>query len=318
MFEDKPVSCLVNPRAGRELELNITPTDKAKKVMVIGAGAAGMQAALIAKQRGHDVTLYEKANRLGGQLNQCWRSYGKGEWQNLLFYFEREINKHRVPVNLNTPVDAAMIAGLKPDVVILAAGAAPRRPDIPGANLPHVFLAEDFLEERVEVGKKVVVIGGGPVGVEVANDLARIGTIDAATIQFLYNYDAESPESIKDLMTRGTKQVTIVERGSILGEGLGLSSRWVLLLELKRRNVRSLTKATAVEITPDSIIIQQNQQIKAISADTVIVATGYSSNSQLSTALGSFDGEVHIIGDAVRSRKAVEAIYEGYLIGAGI
>jgi len=318
MFEDKQVSCLVNPRAGRELELNIIPAAKPKKVVVIGGGAAGMQAALIAKQRGHDVTLFEKSDRLGGQLHQCWRSHGKTEWRNLLTYFESEVAKHNVSIRLNTACTPTIIRELKPDVVIVAAGASPRRPDIPGVDLPHVILAEDFLEERAKVGKRVVVIGGGPVGVEVANDLARVGTIDAATVEFLFNYGAENPEAIKELMTRGTKQVTIVERGSILGEGLGLSSRWVLLMELKKRNVRSLTKATAVEITPGAVMIQQNQQIKEIPADTVIVATGYSPNSQPQNELRDFDGELHIIGDAVRSRKAVEAIYEGYLIGTKI
>jgi len=314
MFEDKPVSCLVNPRAGRELELNVISTNDPKNVLVIGAGAAGMQAALIAKQRGHRVTIYEKSDRIGGQLNQCWRSHGKSEWQNLLTYFEHQIRKHNIPVQFNTTVDAALIEQMQPDIVIIAAGAKPGRPNIPGINLPHVFLAEDFLEERIEVGKRVVVIGGGPVGVEVANDLARIGTIDAPTIEFLLNYEAEEFSAVKYLMVRGTKQVTIIERGSILGEGLGLSSRWVLLRELKKRNVKVLTKASAVEITEKSVFFEQNGQIAEIAADTIILAAGYLSNNGLPANLKSFKGEVQVIGDAVQSRKAVEAIYEGYLI----
>ena len=314
MFEDKPVSCLVNPRAGRELELNVIRTSNPRNVLIVGAGAAGLQAALIAKQRGHRVTVYEKSNRIGGQLHQCWRSHGKSEWQNLLSYFEHQIRKHNIPVELSTTVDLALIERLQPDVVIIAAGAKPGRPDIHGVNLPHVFLAEDFLEERVEVGRNVVVIGGGPIGVEVANDLARIGTIDAATIEFLLNYEAEELTAVKELMIRGTKQVSIIERGSILGEGLGLSSRWVLLRELKKRGVRILTKATAVEITEKSVFFQQNGQVADVSADTVILAAGYLSNNRLADNLKGFAGELHVIGDAVQSRKAVEAIYEGYLI----
>jgi NADPH-dependent 2,4-dienoyl-CoA reductase/sulfur reductase-like enzyme len=171
----QPATCTVNPRVGKEANLKMLPATTPRNVMVVGAGVGGMEAALVARQRGHTVSLYEKSDHLGG-----WAAIGcipphKYEIEGLIGYYETQLQKNGIEVRYGVTVDAQMMEDENPDVVILATGSSAASPQIPGVDLPHVHLFEGILTGQVEAGERVVVIGGGQTGLETAEYLAEMG-----------------------------------------------------------------------------------------------------------------------------------------------
>ena len=171
IFVQQPVCCLVNPRLGREREYEIKPADEVKKVFIAGGGCAGMEAAIVARERGHDVHLFEKTHKLGGQSYLGAIPPGKGEINQFLNWQKNKMNKLGVKVHLNQPLTEEIVDREKPDVIIIATGGKPIMPDIPGIDKPIVATAHDVLEEKVETGSKVIIVGGGLIGSETANYL---------------------------------------------------------------------------------------------------------------------------------------------------
>lgn len=319
IFRNKSCQCLVNARTGREGETEIKPAKEPQKVLVIGGGAAGMEAARVAALRGHKVTLWEKSNRLGGQLLLAAAAPDRQDFCHLVTYLENALDKLKVTVVLNKEATEEEVIAFAPDCVIVATGAQPVKPNIPGIEMEQVVSAWRVLSGEAEVGTKVVIIGGGAVGCETALYIARMGTIDAETIRFLLLNEAESIEEIRQLALQGTKAITILEMEKSPGQGLGISTRWSMLQELTRRGVKIMTSTRAVQIESDGVIVvKPDGQKEKIAADTVVIAAGSCSENRLYKQLEKKLSRVYLVGDAKEPRNALEAVQEGFNAGRAV
>lgn len=315
LFKLKHVECLCNPRAGYECDSVCEVAQTQKKVMVIGGGAAGMNAALAAAERGHDVTLYEKGAKLGGQLYLAAAPPGREEFAELAADLEAQVRSKNIEIVLNQTVDAALIDKIKPDHIILASGAAPLLPPIPGAELPHVVQAWDVLADKAVTGKRVVIIGGGAVGVETALLLAEKGTLSGDVLKFLFVNKAESAEVLYEMATKGTKQITIVEMIDKIGTDFGKTTRWGMLQDVGRYGVEVKVGSKALEITPDGVKVEIGQNQEEIPADTVVLAAGAKPENGLIKVIESKNIPFEVAGDAGAIGMAFDAIHQGYAAG---
>jgi 2,4-dienoyl-CoA reductase (NADPH2) len=320
LFKLKSVECLCNPRAGHEGECRtLAKVAAPKTVMVVGGGAAGMRAALTAAERGHNVHLYEASDKLGGQLYLAATPPGRGEFAELARDLAVQITLSPVQVHLNTSVDEERLQAIRPDHVILATGARPITPPIPGVESAHVVQAWDVLRHRVRTGRRVVVIGGGAVGVEVALFLAERGTLSAETLKFLLVNHAEPMEDLYDLAVTGTKEVTLIEMIDRIGEGLGKTTRWTLLQDIKRTHVRVMSATKALEINAQGVIVKTTEGGRQeIPADTVVLGVGSKSYHPLADTLAKLDLPFITAGDADQVATAFEAIHSGFKAGMAV
>ncbi|HHT9134920.1 MAG TPA: FAD-dependent oxidoreductase, partial [Candidatus Avalokitesvara rifleensis] len=317
----RPVSCLYNPRAGREREYTIKPAVQKKKVLVIGGGPGGMEAASVAAQRGHDVTLYEKAKILGGQLYYAYKPPGREEFENVITYLERQIEKEGVKVVLGVEANPETIKKERPNVLILSTGSIPSIPPIPGINGKNVALARDILDGKVPVGREVVIIGGGTVGCETAIYVAKLGSMKPEVALFLLRNEIIDLPTALERTARGHRSVTILDIKRRVGGGFGISTRWVMEREMEDAGIKSVTGVKVKEIKeePESgVLYEKEGQETFIPAEIVIIATGYVPNDSLSKHLNGLVPEVYTIGDCVKVRTAMEAIHEGFKVGLTI
>jgi len=317
VFQRVPATCMVNPAAGMETELVVTLAPQKKKVLIIGGGPAGMKAAVTASDRGHRVTLVEKSNRLGGQLLLNERIPGRGEILLAAGDLERNLRARPVEILLGKEADEAFIREQAPDALFVATGATPLLPSIPGINHSRVVFAWDVLAGKATVGRKVIIVGGNAVGLETALYLASQGTLSPEVLHFLMVNKAESPDTLEQLLNRGSKKVCVVEMTKKVGQDLGSSTRWTVMAELKRLGVKVITGAKAIEVTEVGLRIQKEARDQLLPADSVVIATGSKSENALAS-LKDLVPELHVIGDAKKPRNALEAIREGFLIGLGI
>lgn len=318
LFQLKFVQCMCNPRAGREREAVIEKTDTPQKIMVIGGGPAGMSAALSASEKGHTVSLYESSDRLGGQLYLAAAPPGREEFAELAKDLATQIMISDVKVTFNTTVDEALLKQEEPDKVILATGAKPMNVPIPGVDQPHVIQAWDVLLNKARTGKRIVVIGGGAVGVETALFLAEKGTMSGDTIKFLLLNEVEPVDDLKELATQGTKQVTMIEMLEKVGQDIGRSTRWVMKSDLSRYGVTSLTETKALEITEAGVKVEREGKTELIPADTIVMATGSVSENALTSTLEKLGIPFEVTGDAARIGLAYDAIHSGFEAGRAV
>jgi len=275
---------------GEEEEYKLTPTKKSKRILVAGGGPAGMEAARVATLRGHQVTLYEKEQRLGGQLVQAAMPPHKDQIAPLTRYLETQIRKLGVEVQLGKEVTPALVSELRPDAVIIATGSTPLTPNIPGMEKAKVADAGDVLEGKVQVGDKVVVIGGELVGCETAQFLAEKG-----------------------------RKVSVTRRGPEMATKVGASLRGIYLKRLVDKGVTLLTRVKYEEVTPQGLVLTTKEgERKTIEANTIVLAAGSRANKKLFDELKGQVPEIHLIGDAVEPRKIREAISEGFRVGHDI
>ncbi len=317
----KSVSCTYNAMAGHEGEYTIIKTGKPKKVTVVGGGPAGMEAARVLALRGHKVTLYEKEDRLGGQLCYAYIPPGREEIQNIVTYLEKQIVKLNVAVKTGYEVDLKTLENEKPDAVVVATGGNPIMLDLPGIKGPHVYPANSILDGNVPMGKNVVIIGGGTVGCEVALYAAKQGAMSPDVACFLARHKVFNDKDIVEYTTRGNRNVTMLELKKKIGGGFGISTRWVILQELKAAGVNELTEVKVKEIVNNQndygrqgrgVVYEKDSQEHFIKADTVIVAVGYRSNNGLQKQIEGKFPEIYSIGDCVKVRTALEAVHEGF------
>ena len=315
LFSMRDVECMCNPVAGHERERKVEPAETPKKVVVVGAGPAGLEAALTAARRGHQVVLLEKGRKIGGQLPLVAAPPGREEFNALTLYYREVLGSSSVDLRLRTEATPGMVKELKPDVVLVAAGSCQLVPGIPGADRPEVVTAWDVLLDRVDVGRTVAVLGGGAVGVETAIAVAERGTVSAAGLKFLLKHDAEDFETLKRLATRGVREVTVLEKLPKIGMDIGPTTKWVLLRELDLLGVKSQVKAEVTAITDSGVEYTWGTERETLKVDTVILALGARSNDDLVRSLEDASIDCITIGDAKKPRKIMDAIQEGFLAG---
>lgn len=285
LFVDGAIQCVLNPTLGHELSGDIKQAAVSKKVAVIGAGPAGLEAAISAKKAGHDVVVYEKEKHAGGQLYLAAIPPCKGEISDFVRWQTNECKKLGIQITYGTEVTVGQMQAEKPDTVILATGAVPAKPPIKGVDLPHVVFANDVLDGKVFPGQRCVVIGGGQVGAETAHFLAQ-----------------------------QLRVVTVLEMSDSIAKEEAIGPRWQLLKSLEERKVDLKTSVKVIEITDNSVVIE-GSAITSISADTVVLATGSRSLNDLNDGLLQSGFDVKIIGDAKQVRHVMAATSEGYEIG---
>jgi len=282
-----PFTCLVNPDAGRESEPRPEPAGRPKRVLVAGGGPAGMEAARSAALRGHKVALYERDQQLGGQFFLASVPPRKQEISPYLRYIERELPKAGVEVVLGHALTPAVVEGVKPDVVIVATGSEPLIPEVPGIDGGNVVTAHDVLAGKVWTGQRILVVGGGQVGCETAEFLARYG-----------------------------KQVTIVEMRSEIAPDVPMVPKAPIIHALEQAGITLLTSTKVVEITADGAVVERGGHRQAVrDIDTIVLAAGARSANPLACALEPLAPEVYLIGDAKNPGSAMDAIAAGMEIG---
>lgn len=290
IFKKGKVECLVNPAVGREKEMQILPATTKKRIMVVGAGPGGLNFSWVAAKRGHEVHLFEKEQYIGGQLRIGAITSFKKELLNLIGFLHSQAQKNGVKFHLGKEVDVKFVKDFDPDVVILATGSRPLIPNIPGADLPHVYIPSQALDGLGHVGSRVVVIGGGPTGCEVALHLAEKGV-----------------------------EVFIVEIQDKLGQGLESSTRKMLLGALQENGVKALLGHKVVQIQMDKVVVQDGSgNQKSIMADGVVIAIGSKAEDSLYKEIRNLDYPVFKIGDCLEARSAKEAILESAFLARSI
>lgn len=290
LFLGKEVVCSVNPAVGKERESQITPAARAKRVLVVGGGPAGLEAAIVAALRGHQVLLYEKSSRLGGQLEAAARPPYKERIERLIWYLTTQVKKLGVVVELGKEVSPELVAEIKPDAVVVATGVAPFIPDIPGIDSAGATRAEDVLLGKKEVGKRVAIIGGGMVGCE--------------TAEFLVD---------------GGRKVTVIEMLPRLAMGMMPHLRRELLDRLATKGVALLTSAQCQKVSPGKLdIVTREGEALTIEVDTVILAAGARPNQELLQALNGKVPEVYAAGDCVEPRTIMEAMADGWRVARNL
>jgi len=281
-----PLRCAVNPLAGREYDTRIIPAFRSRKVLVVGGGPAGMQAAAVASSRGHDVTLMEQDENLGGQLLLAAKPPHKEEMGAFITYLIGQLAKKKVKVKRGEKATRQVVESLNPDVVVVATGALPLIPPMAGTDSDKVVSSWSALVNPDQLGNQVVVVGGGLVGCDVACFIAGQG-----------------------------KNVTIVEQLDNVALDTGSATRKFLLQKLMEKKITVILKAVAKEINKDGVAFLEKGQSKVLSADTVVLAVGARSNRELLDALGNARVEVYAIGDCVTPRKIAQANAQGFDVG---
>jgi 2,4-dienoyl-CoA reductase (NADPH2) len=318
LFKMKAVECLCNPRAGYERSRALTRADIPLAVTVVGGGAAGMSAAISAAERGHRVTLHEAGDRLGGQLLLAGAPPGREEFLELAADLERQVELSGATVVFNSRIDEQFLKDSRPDALIIATGGTPITPPIPGADLSHVVQAWDILTGNVATGRRIVIIGGGAVGIETALLLAEKGTLSGEALKFLLVHGAESVEELYGLATKGSKEVTVIEMMGELGTNFGKSTRWGMMQDVERYGVTTRAMAKVMEITADCVRVECNGALEDIPTDTVVLAVGTRAHNLLQDLAAGSGIPFWTAGDAVQPAMVFDAIHHGFTAGREI
>ncbi|WP_175254502.1 NADPH-dependent 2,4-dienoyl-CoA reductase [Pseudomonas sp. BMW13] len=327
-FGGKLTSCLVNPRACHETELNYIPTTTVKKIAVVGAGPAGLAASTVAAERGHAVTLFDAAGEIGGQFNVAKRVPGKEEFFETLRYFKRKLETTGVDVRLNTRVSVDDLVAGGFDDIILATGIAPRTPEIPGIDHPKVIGYLDAILERKPVGQKVAVIGAGGIGFDVSEFITHQGTatsLDREAFWKEWGIDTalEARGGVAGIEAHphpAARQVFLLQRKkSKVGDGLGKTTGWIHRTGLKNKNVQMLNSVEYVRIDDAGLYIRiAAGEEQVLPVDTVIVCAGQDPLRELQDGLQHAGQRVHLVGgaDVAAELDAKRAINQGSRLAA--
>lgn len=286
-FDQHAIRCLMNPELGHEYIFNYESPAKKKKVLVIGGGVGGAYAAIAAARRGHDVTLWEKSDRIGGQFITASYPPGKGEAIMLSAYLDNELKKQQVNVVFGKEAATNDILDYDADKIIIATGGIPNRPNIPGIDKDNIYFAEDVLLGRKLPEGRIVVVGGGEVGVETAMHLA----------------DGE----------RG--KITILEMTNEIASGADGTRIVAMKKFLSEREVSISLNTRLVEFCDSGLLVDSGGQSEFIECDAAVLAMGYHSNNALALSLTELGDKLVVIGDAARFSNALEAGTDGFAAG---
>lgn len=304
IFTERTATCLVNPRAGREIEFVAGGAAVPRRIAVVGGGPAGMAFALEASARGHRIALFEAAAELGGQLNLARRVPGKYEFDETLRYFRVSLDRAGVEVSLGTRVTADMLAGGRFDEIVLATGVSPRTPDIPGIDHPMVLSYADVLSGRVEVGQRVAIVGAGGIGFDVAEFLVgdpREAT-DATTFLGAWGVDPTGPGAgglTAPIARRPHRQVHLFQRATeAFGRRLGRSTGWILKAKLRRAGVATTAGVRYIGIDDRGLHYGVDGESRVAEVDHVVICAGQVENRELHAALLARGVRGHLVGGA--------------------
>jgi 2,4-dienoyl-CoA reductase (NADPH2) len=329
-FGGKISSCLVNPRACYETELKVEKTHRVKSIAVVGAGPAGLSAAITAAERGHSVTIFDRASEIGGQLNLAKQVAGKEEFWGLVDWYRAMVKEYGVTVTLNTEVSANDLGDF--DEVIIATGVIPRDPQIPGQDAANVVSYIDILNGKVTAGKKVAVIGAGGIGFDVSEHLVHDGDSTTTNLpEWMKEWGVTDPsEHRAGLAPEGpqphapAREVTMLQRKTTkVGKGLGKTTGWIHRASLTMKNVQMIAGVNYEKIDADGLHIsfgEAREKPQVIAADTIVLCAGQLSNRSLADALEVKGISCHVIGgaDVAAELDAKRAIDQGTRLAAAL
>ena len=327
VFKRKIASCLVNPIACHETEITLSNTKSAKKIAVVGAGPAGLAFSTTAAERGHNVTLFDKSNEIGGQFNLAKQIPGKEEFHETLRFYNKMIEKHGVELKLNTKFESADASGF--DEVIVATGIIPRKLSIEGIDHEKVVSYLDVLQNKITIGEKVAIIGAGGIGFDVAEYLTHQGESTALSSSAFMkewgvdqNLDARGGvEGVESQVIKSSRKVFLLQRKkSKVGAGLGKTTGWAHRFSLRSKNVKMINGVTYSKIDDTGLHYVKNEKKIILDVDHIVICAGQLSNSSLHKQLISNEVKAHLIGGAFKAAEidAKEAINQAVKLAAVI
>ncbi len=282
LFQEKDILCTVNPEVGREGEFDLKPARNPQKVMIIGGGPAGMEAARVAKLKGHQVTLFEEDRRLGERIEAACQASFKQELKGIVEYYEAVLKSLDVDLRLETKVTLELAQAWKPEAIVIATGSVPLSPAISGRKGPQVVQALDVLLDKVQIGGQVAVMGGGTVGCEAASFLAERGA-----------------------------QVTMIEILPYVAHGIPRLLGKMMKETMKDLRIHTITNGKVVGVKEGLVVYDQGGQESTLPVDWVVLAVGAGPRDDLVRPLQNLFPKTFVIGDCLEPRRALEAIHEG-------
>ncbi len=327
-FKMERASCLVNPRACYETELNFPQVSEAKNIAVVGAGPAGMAFSVYAACRGHHITVFEKSPQMGGQFNLASRIPGKEEFKETLRYFAQQFKLHQIDLRLNQAFTQEVLAQEQFDEVVVASGVIPRKLDLEGFESPHVLSYQEALM-GAEIGERVAIIGAGGIGIDMAQFIFESQeslTLDLERWLAWWGIDKNyrqpgglcTPESISSSQVR---EVHLLQRKtSKIGQFLGKTTGWIHRAHLKHHQVITHQGVHYLKFDEQGLHIEKNGQVEVLAVDTVIVCAGQVSNRHALKWLDEVDIPLHFIGgvELALELDAERAIRQGAELAASI
>lgn len=326
VFEQKVASCLVNPRACHETELQYLPTTQVKNIAVIGAGPAGLAAATVAAQRGHKVTLFDADKEIGGQFNIAKQIPGKEEFHETIRYFNKQLSLHKVDVKLNTRIESSSDLSAF-DEVVLATGIEPRTPNIDGVEHAKVLSYIDVLKHKKPVGHKVAVIGAGGIGFDLSEYLLHEG--QSSTLQldtWLKEWGIDKSmkarggiAGVKPQVSEPKREIYMFKRSKgKFGGNLGKTTGWIHRANLKKMKVNFIGEVQYTKIDDAGLHYTQNNESKVLDVDNIVICAGQNPLKELLQPLEAQGARVHVIGgaDIAAELDAKRAIEQGSRLAA--
>ncbi len=303
-FTMQRCSCIVNPRACYESELNYPPVKTQKKIAVIGAGPAGLAAAAIGAERGHSIELFEASDRLGGQFNMAKEIPGKEDYAETIRYYTKMLNKHNATIHLNTAANVDSLNNGNYDEIIIATGVTPRKLDFEGVNSSSVLNYRDVLWNKKTVGKKVAIVGAGGIGFDVAEFLAHDHSLTLDTAAYMKEWGVDMPYDNRGAFavpvnSPSPRTIYLLKRsGGKHGKGLGKTTGWIHRASLKKKEVVMYANCTYEKMDENGFTITVNGESKILDVDNVIICAGQESKETISEKLNLPKEQIHVIGGA--------------------
>lgn len=322
VFERKTASCLVNPRACKELSTMVLPATTKKKIAVVGAGPAGLSASVTLAQRGHEVHLFEAQSVIGGQFNIAKEIPGKEEFIETLRYYKKQMELHKVHIHLNSVFKQEQATNF--DEVVVSTGVSGRTLTIEGINDPRVLTYTDVVLHKKPVGKKVAIIGAGGIGFDVAEFLTNEESNTIPTFMQEWGVDMNYTERgalQKNHATKSPREVYLFQRSKgKLGGGLGKTTGWIHRAALKMKKVKMIAEVSYEKIDVEGFHIKVAGASQVLDVDNIVICAGQVSNNQLYHSIKENFTNVHLIGGALEAGDldAKRAIEQGYQIGISL
>lgn len=328
-FTGRLTTCLVNPRACYETELNFLPVNEPKNIAVVGAGPAGLAFSVNAAARGHHVTLFDSANEIGGQFNIAKRIPGKEEFNETLRYYKRQLELTGVKLQLGHRVNVEELLQQSFDEIVLATGVTPRRPAIPGIEHPKVIGYLDAILGRQSVGKNVAIIGAGGIGFDVAELISHAGVSSAMSLDKFgeewgvdfKNHPRGGVAGVTPKVEKADREIWLLQRKTTpVGQNLGRTTGWTHKILLERKDVRMINGVEYQRIDDEGLHILINGQPQCLAVDTVILCAGQDPLRELHDGLKNAGRSVHLIGgaDVAAELDAKRAINQASWLAAKI